>query len=102
MRNHAAGSINLDIQRINFQLWLSGEDAVRYREVRDKARERQPYSKDSDLHRRLLGLDRGQDLLTDVEVLYFKGQAERPKSITALKLTGVKKSARKKGTNDTP
>lgn len=90
------------IERLNFQLWLSGADAERYEQVRAKARERQPYSKDSDLNRRLLGLDKGQELLTDAEVLYFSGQGERPKTITLGKLLPLKKAAKKKGTNDTP
>lgn len=96
------GLMNLKVKRLHFQIWLSGDDVTRYEEVRAKAKERQPYSKDSDLHRRLLGLEKEQKLLTDAEVLYFRGQAERPKTITATILTAPKKSAKKRGTNDTP
>ena len=90
------------VERMNFQLWLTDEDAARYAELRIKARERQPFSKDSDLNRRLLGLDKGQELLTDAEVSYFRGQAERPKTIVAERIKSPKKVARKKGTNDSP
>jgi hypothetical protein len=102
LQNRVQRAATLELKRLSFQVWLANDDAARYAEVRAKARERQPYSKDSDLNRRLLGLDKGQELLTDHEVLYFRGEAERPKSIPVQKLIPPKKSAKKKGTNDAP
>lgn len=59
--------------RKNFQLWLTGADAERYEFVATLARHRQPRARDSDINRRLLGLDTEEDLLMDDEVAYFRG-----------------------------
>jgi hypothetical protein len=61
------------LTRINFQIWLTGDDAERYRQICERAYERQSRARISDINRRLLGLDQDSDLLTKEEVLFFQG-----------------------------
>jgi hypothetical protein len=59
---------------VNFQLRLSGEEAIRYIDVLSRAKERNVRSDNTDVNRRLLKLDPDADgLVTDKEVAYFRG-----------------------------
>jgi hypothetical protein len=58
----------------NFQLRLSGEEAERWLKIRELALERNPRCNDTDINRRLLGLDPDIDgLITEKDRLYFLG-----------------------------
>lgn len=60
---------------LNFQLRLSGEPAARYMEIIARARGRNARADNTDINRRLLGLDPDTDgLVTDMEVAYFRGE----------------------------
>lgn len=62
-----------------FQIRLSGEEAERWLEVRRRADDRNPRADDTDVNRRLLGLDSDTDgLITEKDRLFFLGQKKEP------------------------
>lgn len=63
--------------RINFQIWLKGEEKFRYQEVLRRALARQPRGDGADVNRRLLGLDPDTDgFVVDKDVRFFRNEPE--------------------------
>jgi hypothetical protein len=61
-----------------FQIRLSDEELERYIEILRRAEKRQPRAGETDVNRRLLGLDEDTDgLVTDEDVLYFQGRTKK-------------------------
>lgn len=60
---------------VNFQFKMYGELAKRWQEIKDRAKKKNPYLDDTDINRRLLGLDSDikavVEAVTEKDRLYF-------------------------------
>lgn len=66
---------------VNFQLRLAGEEAERWQEIKERALSRNGRCNDTDINRRLLGLDPDTDgLVSEKDRRYFLGAKVSGKS----------------------